>query len=101
MTRAFKQRKFFAAMVFTLLAVLGSFGSTAQTQRTIRGIVLDAQKNPVTGASVLVRESTTATRTDDGGKFSLLLPADKHILVISYIGKAAQEINVRNQGFVS
>ena len=101
MIRAFKQRKILAVMVFTLLAVLGNLRSMAQAQRTIRGIVLDVQKNPVLGATVQVRESTTAARTDAGGKFSVLLPADKHILVISYVGKAAQEINVRNQDFVS
>jgi TonB-linked SusC/RagA family outer membrane protein len=92
--------KIFAGLM-VLSAALASFTSIAQAPRTVRGIVFDGQKNPVEGASVLVRETTTATRTDGTGRFALLVPANKHVLVISHIGKATQEVSVHREGFIS
>ncbi|WP_431209966.1 carboxypeptidase-like regulatory domain-containing protein [Puia sp. P3] len=89
------------AGIIVLSAVLAGYGAFAQAPHTVRGIVFDSQKNPVEGASVMVKATTTATRTDGTGRFSILVPADKHILVISHIGKAIQEVSVHKDGYIS
>lgn len=87
--------------VFLLLHVFSCIHLMAQGRRTVRGMVLDVQNNPIAGAAVQVKETGNATKTDEDGRFSITLPPSKHVLLISYVGKAAQEINVLNQAFVS
>jgi len=101
LTLFFPRRIRWLTWTLVLSAVLASFGSLAQGPHTVRGIVLDAQKNPVEGASVMVKSTTTATRTDGTGRFSILVPADRHILIISHIGKAPQEVSVHRDGTIS
>lgn len=52
---------------------------------TVRGNVIDEQGEPIIGASVQVKGTTTGTITDINGEFSLPTETGK-ILVISYIG---------------
>ncbi len=74
-----------------LCLVLGIGLATAQT-REITGSVVSAEDDqPVIGASVIVKGTTTGTVTDYDGKFSLSVPSAAKTLVISYIGMAAQE----------
>ena len=96
------QRIAYLLVAIILLSTLSaSTDLMAQGRRNVRGMVLDAQRSPIAGASVQVKETGFATKTDDEGKFSIGIPADKHLLIISYVGKATQEINIRNQSFLS
>ena len=84
-----------------LCLVLGIGLATAQT-REITGSVVSAEDDqPVIGASVIVKGTTTGTVTDYDGKFSLSVPSAARTLVISYIGMSSQEVaiapNVRVQ----
>ena len=77
-----------------LCLVLGIGLATAQT-REITGSVISAEDDqPVIGASVIVKGTTTGTVTDYDGKFSLSVPSAAKTLVISYIGMAAQEVAI-------
>ena len=77
-----------------LCLVLGIGLATAQT-REITGSVVSAEDDqPVIGASVIVKGTTTGTVTDYDGKFSLSVPSAAKTLVISYIGMAAQEVAI-------
>ena len=69
----------------------------AQNSRTISGVVLDAQKVSIMGASVQVKATSISTSTDQNGKFSISVPAGKNILIISHVGKVTQEIDIRNK----
>ncbi|MEO6734688.1 MAG: SusC/RagA family TonB-linked outer membrane protein [Ferruginibacter sp.] len=69
----------------------------AQNSRTISGVVLDAQKASITGASVQVKTTSISTSTDQNGKFSISVPAGKNVLVISHVGKVSQQIDIRNK----
>jgi len=88
-------------ILITLSAVLTGFHATAQAPHTVRGQVLDVQNNPVTGASIQVKETSNATKTDGDGRFSIALPAGKHIIKVTYVGKTSQEINAGSQQFIS
>lgn len=64
-----------------------------QQIKTISGVVADASGEPVIGANVSVKGTTTGTITDADGKFSLNVPANA-VLVVSYIGYMSQELRV-------
>lgn len=65
-------------------------------QSTITGLVLDAAKEPVIGASVVVMGSTNGCITDFDGKFSLEVSSLPVKLQISYIGYQSQEVTVND-----
>lgn len=69
----------------------------AQTARVVQGVVVDEKKAPIAGTTVAVKQTNAITSTGDDGRFSLSVPEGKHTLVVTYIGKIAQEINIRNQ----
>lgn len=61
--------------------------------RQASGCVVDAEGEPLPGASVLVRGTRTGVITDVHGRFTLTLPdANDAWLVISYIGMKQQEV---------
>lgn len=78
-----------------LLAVL-LFASNveAQTQRPLSGVVTDNQGAPLPGASVKVKDSPEQTSTGSDGGFKIVVPANRHILIFSYIGMQTREVEV-------
>jgi TonB-linked SusC/RagA family outer membrane protein len=81
-------------LVFGILINLSVF---AQDTRTLRGTVVDAQNNPVIGATVIVKDTRIGVPTDVEGNFELQIPVDNEVIVISFIGMETQEVNVANQ----
>ena len=61
-------------------------------QTTVNGLVIDSNREPVIGASVLVKGTTTGAATDFDGRFTLKVPDENSILVISYVGCETREI---------
>ncbi|MDR1371436.1 MAG: carboxypeptidase-like regulatory domain-containing protein, partial [Dysgonamonadaceae bacterium] len=70
---------------------------TALAQKKITGHVSDMSGDPVMGASVFVKGTSTVTITDLDGNFSL--DAEKGTLVISYIGYKTQEQGIAGNSF--
>jgi TonB-linked SusC/RagA family outer membrane protein len=66
----------------------------ALAQRTVSGTVVDATGEPLIGASILVKGTTTGAVTDIDGSFSLNVPEDRDILVVSYTGYETQELPI-------
>ncbi len=66
----------------------------AAAQRAITGTVVDDQGQPLIGASVLVKGTTTGTVTDVEGNFALDLPEGRDVLVVSYTGYGTEEVAV-------
>lgn len=75
-----------------MLAVALIIGVTAYAQTTISGLVIDGNKEPIIGASVFVKGTSTGTATDIDGKFTLKVPNANSTLVISYVGCQTLEI---------
>ncbi|MDR2816038.1 MAG: TonB-dependent receptor [Proteiniphilum sp.] len=66
----------------------------AQASKKYFGIVTDANhEEPITGASIAVKGTRTATFTDVDGKFSIEAPAGSTLL-ITYIGYAPKEVRL-------
>ena len=79
-----------------LCLVLGIGLATAQT-RKVTGTVISAEDSePIIGASVIVKGTTTGTVTDFDGAFSLDVPSSAKTLVISYVGMIAREVPVQD-----
>ncbi len=68
----------------------------ALAQRTLTGKVSDEKGNPVANASVVVKGTTSGTTTKADGTYSLSLPANAQVLVISSVDMIAQEFNIGN-----
>lgn len=64
--------------------------------RKITGVVKDASGEPIIGANILVKGTTTGVITDIDGKFSLNDIPLGSILEISYIGYDNQEVKVKD-----
>jgi TonB-linked SusC/RagA family outer membrane protein len=80
-------------MTMLLCIVLAASQLAAQT-RTIRGRVLDDKNNPVSNASVQVKNGSSGTITGPDGSFSLGINASARTLVIRSLGFAQQEVSI-------
>ena len=79
-------------MMLFLIALVVSCQLNAQ-QTIVTGVVTDATDgSPLIGANVLVKGTKTGAIADLDGAFSLSVPTDKSILVVSCIGYQTQEI---------
>ena len=74
-----------------ILGLLVSFSVWAQ--RTIRGKVLDANGNPLSGVTVTVRGTNTATQTSADGSFAISA-SQGSTLVFTSVGFTLQEVAV-------
>ena len=67
----------------------------AQNGITIKGTVVDGNAEPLIGASVVVKGNTSlGTVTDFDGNFTLKVPSESSILVVSYVGMTSSEVKV-------
>ena len=67
-------------------------------EKSIQGVILDGiSGEPLVGASVQIKNTTRGTTTDATGKFSITVPDNGSVLVISFTGYADQEINVNSK----
>ncbi len=71
--------------------------SMAQTTKRVQGIIQDQNSEPVSGASITVKSTSTQVSTDLEGKFSIQLPQNNNILVVRKVGHETVEVNVQNQ----
>ncbi|MGE5105974.1 MAG: carboxypeptidase-like regulatory domain-containing protein, partial [Sphingobacteriales bacterium] len=63
-------------------------------QLTITGTVTDVGNTPLQGATVNLKNSNIGTSTDISGKFTLTIPGNKAVIVVSFIGYKTQSFNV-------
>ena len=83
---------------FMLLSVMSVFPMLAQETITVNGIVVDAStQEPLIGASILIKGTTTGTMTGIDGDFNLNATVGS-ILEISYIGYTSAEVKVPASG---
>lgn len=94
-------------LMITLLLPVSGFAAASSLHRpvnpghisamtrfqTITGTVKDNKNQPLPGASVKIKGTSTGTSTDANGNFKLNLPVGDEILVISMMGYKTQEIS--------
>lgn len=67
---------------------------TEKSDNRIRGMVVDSNKEPIPGASIIVKGTRTGTSTNIEGEFTLDVKGDKVIIEISFIGMKKQTLQV-------
>lgn len=81
---------------FILLCLIASISMVvAQTTKVTGTVTSGDDGQPVIGASIIVKGMTVGTVTDFEGRFTLDVPREGKILVISYVGMNPQEVAVK------
>lgn len=73
--------------------------SVQQQGRVVKGIVKDESGEPVIGANVMIKGTTTGTTTDIDGNFDIAV-SNNTTLIVSYIGYASKEVMVGKQNML-
>jgi TonB-linked SusC/RagA family outer membrane protein len=81
-------------LITVWLLLLASIQSLAQ-ERVVKGTVLDQNRVPIPGASVMIKGTTAGTTTNADGTFTLNVDPNS-VLIIQFIGYVPQEIPVGN-----
>ena len=63
-------------------------------ENRIRGMVTDSNKEPIPGASIIVKGTRSGTSTNIEGEFTLDVKSDKVTLEVSFIGMKKQTVQV-------
>ena len=63
-------------------------------ENRIRGMVVDSNRDPIPGASIIVKGTRTGTSTNIEGEFTLDMKNDKVTLEVSFIGMKKQTLQV-------
>ena len=84
------KKRILLSSVFILISVF----LFSQEKIRISGNVQDEKKQPVEGANVVVRGTTTGTVTDASGNYTFEVPKDAKTLVISYVGMQEKEFAI-------
>src|SRR4051812_34434791 len=87
-------RKIALLRVLALLLCTLTFSVSFAQEKKITGTITDEKGAPLAGATVTGKNSKAATNTDASGQFSLTLPSNVYVVVVSYVGLQTEEINV-------
>lgn len=79
-------------LLFTVMVLFAS--ASVFAQKTISGTVTGPNGDPLIGASVLVKGTTTGMYTGADGSFTMEVPESSSMLVVSYVGYASQDIAI-------
>ncbi|MCC5940612.1 MAG: SusC/RagA family TonB-linked outer membrane protein [Balneolaceae bacterium] len=91
----------FACLIVSLTFGLHVNDSYAQDRVEVTGVVTDASDgSPLPGATIIVQGSgeatgsTIGTTTDMDGNYTIRVPQDLNVLVVSFIGYLSQEVQI-------
>ena len=89
-------------LLFLLFCVTLLVTPALAQERRVTGRVTQADDDSgIPGATVQVKGSTRGTQTDANGNYSITIPPQGNVLVISFVGLAAQEITIGNQSIIN
>jgi len=84
-----------SARLGLILLILGSFNFLQAQERTVRGVVTDAESGePIPGTTVIVVGTTIGTTTNVEGMYSVRAPAAYNTLRFSFIGYKTQKVDI-------
>jgi TonB-linked SusC/RagA family outer membrane protein len=84
-----------------LLLLISASGAFAQNAVTVTGTVTEENGTPMPAVNVLVTGTTIGVMTDDGGKYTLNVPAGRTSLTFSFIGFESQTVEIGNRTAVN
>ena len=89
------------ALAFGLLCLFLPLLGQAQTMRAISGKVVDGQSVGLPGVTILVPGTSTGTSSGADGTFQLQVPESATTLSFSFVGYAAQQVDITGKTTVS
>lgn len=72
----------------------------ASAGKIISGTIVNEKEEPVSNASISINGKSGGTSTDAKGNFSISIPGDIAMLIVSHVGYATQEINAGVQDHI-
>ena len=87
----------FRHLLMTAALILFACVSAYAQDKTVSGVVIDSNGDPMVGVTIMAKGTTNGTATDIDGKYQLSHVTDNSVLVFSYVGCIAQEIRVGNR----
>src|SRR5665647_281445 len=103
MRKCFKLRrplKFNFYLTLLLVSLLSFNSSLYAQQKVIRGVVTDANSQPLQGVSVTIKGTTIGVSTGADGSYSISA-STKDIIKFTFVGKIPQEITVRDKNLIN
>jgi TonB-linked SusC/RagA family outer membrane protein len=85
--------------VFTFFLLVAAYGYSQNSIR-VKGKIVNEQNQPVSGASILIRGSSTGVSSNNDGEFEIDA-SPKSTLVITSVGYAEQEVHVRGNSILN
>lgn len=82
-------------LLLLVWAPLFSLGAIFHTGSPVKGFVKDDTGQPLSGVTVTIKGTRTATRTDANGRFSIIA-ATGDILLFTYVGRNSIEVTIAN-----
>lgn len=70
-------------------------------ERTITGKVIDENKQPIPGATVLIKGTNRGSATNVDGEFTVAMEKGENVLEVSFIGYDKKEVKVDNRSNVT
>ncbi|UJH66365.1 SusC/RagA family TonB-linked outer membrane protein [Allomuricauda sp. SCSIO 65647] len=91
----------YKSILLSIPLLLFSIASFAQNNITVSGTVTDSQGQPMPGANVILKGTTTGMQTDFDGNYALADVPSDGTLVFSYIGFTSQEVPINGQTIIN
>ena len=85
---------------YIILSKRSVYNIPQQSRKNVTGKVVDQEGEPIIGANIVIKGSTTGVVTDVDGKFSLTV-SEQDWLLISYIGYVPVEITIGNKNVLN
>lgn len=87
------KRLLYLSILLSLLAL----AFTRPQPRTIQGTITDDKGAPIAGVSIVIKGTKNGTTTDSEGHFTITVPEEKAVLVITYVGFDDKEVKIKNK----
>lgn len=88
---------YFQRKILILVFMILSGATVTAQQKAVTGVVKDDFGDPLPGATVMVKGTTTGTITNVDGQFEINVPDENAVLVFSFIGFTNVEVLVGNK----
>ncbi len=90
-------RKFVAILLGAILVVT----QVAAQNKTIKGRVTEDGKKPLSNASIIVKGTIVAAKTNEEGYYSITIPANGRVLKFSSLNFEDQEVNIGSKSEIN
>ncbi|ELI6454006.1 TonB-dependent receptor [Flavobacterium psychrophilum] len=86
---------------FLLSLLFIGFSFLGYSQKTISGLIIDSNGQPLTGVNILEKGTNNGALTDYSGKFSITIKSNESKLILSYLGFKKSEIKASENATIT